>query len=102
MMPNMGNMMKQVQKMQKEMEKTQKELEAKEFVVEDAQQLVKVVMNGKKEIKELTLKPELVDPEDIEMLQDLVLATVNEAIQEVEQTTQDQMGQFTKGLNLPF
>ncbi|MGF3114232.1 MULTISPECIES: YbaB/EbfC family nucleoid-associated protein [Facklamia] len=101
-MPNMGNMMKQVQKMQKEMEKTQKELEAKEFVVEDAQQLVKVVMNGKKEIKELTLKPELVDPEDIEMLQDLVLATVNEAIQEVEQTTQDQMGQFTKGLNLPF
>ncbi|MGF3066522.1 YbaB/EbfC family nucleoid-associated protein [Facklamia sp. P12945] len=101
-MPNMNNMMKQVQKMQKEMEKTQKELEAKEFMVEDAQQLVKVVMTGKKEIKELTIKPELVDPEDIEMLQDVVLATINHAIQEVEQTTQDQMGQFTKGLNLPF
>ncbi|MGF3072903.1 YbaB/EbfC family nucleoid-associated protein [Facklamia sp. P13069] len=101
-MPNMNNMMKQVQKMQKEMEKTQKELEAKEFMVEDAQQLVKVVMTGKKEIKELTIKPELVDPEDIEMLQDVVLATINQAIQEVEQTTQDQMGQFTKGLNLPF
>ncbi|MCR8969929.1 YbaB/EbfC family nucleoid-associated protein [Facklamia sp. 7083-14-GEN3] len=101
-MPNMNNMMKQVQKMQKEMEKTQKELETKEFVVEDAQKLVKVVMTGKKEIKELTIKPDLVDPEDIEMLQDVVLATVNQAIQEVEQTTQDQMGQFTKGLNLPF
>lgn len=101
-MGNMGNMMKQMQKMQKEMEKTQKDLEAREFTIEDNQKLVKVVMNGKKELMELTIQPALVDPEDVDMLQDLVLTTVNQALAEVEKASQEQMGRFTQGLNLPF
>lgn len=99
---NMQGMMKQMQQLQKDMEKTQKELESSDFVVEDAQQLVKVVITGKKEIKELVIKEELVDPDDIDMLQDVLLATVNQAIQTVEEKTQSEMGRFTKGLNLPF
>ena len=101
-MGNMGNMMKQMQKLQKEMEQTQKDLEQSLFVVEDNQHLVKVTMNGKKELQSLDIQEVLVDPEDIEMLQDVLIATINKAVMEVEDKTQASMGQFTKGLNLPF
>ncbi|EHR37966.1 YbaB/EbfC family nucleoid-associated protein [Facklamia languida] len=101
-MGNMGNMMKQMQKLQKEMEQTQKDLEQSQFVVEDNQHLVKVTMNGKKELQSLDIQEALVDPEDIEMLQDVLIATINKAVKEVEDKTQASMGQFTKGLNLPF
>lgn len=101
-MGNMGNMMKQMQKLQKEMEQTQKDLEQSLFEVEDNQHLVKVTMNGKKELQSLDIQEDLVDPEDIEMLQDVLIATINQAVKEVEDKTQASMGQFTKGLNLPF
>ncbi len=101
-MGNMGNMMKQMQKMQKDMEQEQKALEVTEFTAEDTNGLVKVVLNGKREVKELTINEALVDPEDVEMLQDLVLATVNEGLKTVEKATEERMGRFTQGLNLPF
>lgn len=101
-MGNMGNMMKQMQKLQKEMEQTQKDLEQSLFEVEDNQHLVKVTMNGKKELQSLDIQEDLVDPEDIEMLQDVLIAAINQAVKEVEDKTQASMGQFTKGLNLPF
>ncbi|MGX7107283.1 YbaB/EbfC family nucleoid-associated protein [Hutsoniella sourekii] len=101
-MGNMGNMMQQMQKLQKDMEKTQKELEASVYQATDTNQLVTVKVNGKREILELTIDEALVDPDDIDMLQDLVIATINEALAQVDQATQDKMGRFTKGLNLPF
>ncbi|MBG9981381.1 YbaB/EbfC family nucleoid-associated protein [Facklamia sp. DSM 111018] len=101
-MGNMQNMMKQMQKVQKDMEKAQTELDKTVYTVEDSNQLVKVVINGKKQIQEIEIQEELIDPEDIEMLQDLLLATVNEAIQKVELASQETMGRFTQGLNLPF
>ena len=101
-MRGMGNMMQQMQKLQKDMEKTQKELEASVYRATDTNQLVTVKVNGKREILELTIDEALVDPDDIDMLQDLVIATINEALAQVDQATQDKMGRFTKGLNLPF
>lgn len=104
-MGNMGNMqgmMQKMQKMQKEMEKTQKEIESSEFEVSDAQHLVNLKINGKKQLTALEIKEELVDPDDIEMLQDLVIATVNDAISYVDKVTEEKMSKYTKGLNLPF
>lgn len=104
-MGNMGNMqgmMQKMQKMQKDMEKEQTAIQNTEFTATSVNDLVKVKVSGKKEILEIELAPALVDPDDIEMLQDLVLATVNEALNQVDQTTQARMGKFTQGLNLPF
>lgn len=104
-MGNMGNMqgmMQKMQKMQKDMEKEQTAIQNTEFTATSVNELVKVKVSGKKEVLEIELAPALVDPDDIEMLQDLVIATVNEALSKVDQTTEDRMGKFTKGLNLPF
>ena len=104
-MPNMGNMqgmMKQMQKMQKEMKTEQENLEASIFEVSDTNQLVKVKVNGRKEIQELLIEEDLVDPDDIDMLQDIVLATINDALSQVDKATEERMGRFTQGLNLPF
>ena len=99
---NMTNLMKQAQRMQKQMEEKQKELEEKNFTATAGGNAVSVTVNGKREVLEVKLSEEVVDPDDIEMLQDLVIATVNEALSKVDQTTEDRMGKFTKGLNLPF
>ncbi len=104
-MPNMGNMqgmMKQMQKMQKEMKTEQENLEASFFEASDTNQLVKVKVNGRKEIQELLIEEDLVDPDDIDMLQDIVLATINDALSQVDKATEERMGRFTQGLNLPF
>lgn len=101
-MPNMQKMMKQMQKMQRDMEATQQSLNETIFEAQDTNGLVQVKVNGNREIVALEIKEELVDPEDIEMLQDLIIATVNDALNKVEQATQEQMGRFTQGLNLPF
>lgn len=104
-MPNMGNMqgmMKQMQKMQKEMKTEQENLEASIFEASDTNQLVKVKVNGRKEIQELLIEEDLVDPDDIDMLQDIVLATINDALSQVDKATEERMGRFTQGLNLPF
>ncbi|MGM0839041.1 MAG: YbaB/EbfC family nucleoid-associated protein [Bacillota bacterium] len=100
-MGNMQKMMKQMQKMQKDMAKAQEELADKTMEGTAGGGMVTVVVNGQKEIIEVNIKEEVVDPEDIEMLQDLVLAATNDALKKMEELTNDTMGQFTKGLNMP-
>ena len=98
---NMQGMIKQAQKMQENMQKKQEELEALEHTVAAGGGAVEVVINGKKEIKSITIKPDVVDPEDVEMLQDLVMAAVNEAIRKVEDLHISEMEKITGNLNLP-
>ena len=98
---NMKNMMKQVQKMQREMMEAQEKL--KEEVVEGSAGggAVTIKCNGHKEVLEVNIKEEAVDPDDIDMLQDLVLAAVNDALKKADELAANRLGQFTKGLNLP-
>jgi DNA-binding YbaB/EbfC family protein len=98
---NMNNMMKQVQKMQANMEKAQKEIEEKEFEASVGGGAVFVKVNGKKELIDIKLKEEVVDPDDIEMLQDLILAAVNEALRIAEETASKEMSKLTGGMNIP-
>ena len=98
---NMNSMMKQFEKMQKEMEKTQKELEEKTVETTSGGGAIKGVMNGKKELFELVIDKDIIDPEDQEMLQDMVIACVNSAIREVDELTNKEMSKFTGGLNIP-
>ena len=100
-MGNMQNMMKQMQKMQKKMAEAQEELGQKRIEGTAGGGMVTVVATGHKEIVEVKIKEEVVDPDDIEMLQDLVLAATNDALRKVDELTNSTMGQFTKGLNLP-
>nr|WP_198936759.1 YbaB/EbfC family nucleoid-associated protein [Domibacillus epiphyticus] len=101
-MGNMQNMMKQMQKMQKQMQEAQEELSAKQFEGTAGGGMVKVSMSGQKQVVDVQIKEEVVDPDDIDMLQDLVLAAVNDALKKVDDETNQKMGQFTKGMNLPF
>lgn len=100
-MGNMGNMMKQMQKMQKKMAKAQEELQEMTFEATAGGGMVTVKANGSKEIIDVIIKEEVVDPDDVEMLQDLVLAATNDVLKQVEEKTNETMGQFTKGLNMP-
>ncbi|CAK7033900.1 MAG: Nucleoid-associated protein [Peptostreptococcus russellii] len=99
---NMNNLLKQAQKMQADMEKSQAELEEKEVEASVGGGAVIVKMNGKKEVTDIEIKPEVVDPDDVEMLQDLVLSAVNQAIREIEEIQKSQMSKYTGGMNLPF
>lgn len=98
---NMAGMMKKMQKMQADMQKMQEELKQKTVEVSVGGGVVKVVMNGEKELKELFIDKAAVDPEDIEMLQDLILSAVNQAISKVDEMMTSEMGKLTAGLNLP-
>lgn len=100
-MGNMGNMMKQMQKMQKKMMQAQDELFEMEFEASAGGGMVTVKANGKKEITDVVIKEEVVDPDDIEMLQDLIIAATNDVLKQIDEKTNDTMGQFTKGLNVP-
>lgn len=100
-MGNMGNMMKQMQSMQKKMMVAQEELHEMSFEASSGGGVVTVTANGKKEITDVTINEEVVDPEDVDMLQDLVLTAVNEVLKQIDEKTNDTMGQFTKGLNMP-
>jgi len=95
---NMNNLMKQAQKMQKQMEDSNKELETKEFTATAGGGAVEVTVSGKKEVTKVKLSAEVVDPEDIEMLEDLILAATNEALRKMEGETQSQMSKITGGL----
>ena len=99
MMPgNMNNLMKQAQRMQRQMEETTKELESKEFTASAGGGAVEVTVSGKKEVLSVKLSEEVVDPDDIEMLQDLIVAATNEALRKVEEESQSQMSKITGGL----
>lgn len=95
---NMNNLMKQAQRMQKQMEEKTKEIEEKEWEASVGGGAVKVKVSGKKEVTSVTLSPDVVDPDDIEMLQDLIIAATNEALRAMEEESQAVMGQITGGL----
>ncbi|GKX68360.1 YbaB/EbfC family nucleoid-associated protein [Inconstantimicrobium mannanitabidum] len=98
---NMNNLMKQAQKLQKQMEDTQKELESAEFEASVGGGAVSVKANGKKEILSINIKEEVVDPDDVEMLEDLILSAVNEVLRKAEEETSSKMGKLTGGMNIP-
>ncbi|QTD40201.1 YbaB/EbfC family nucleoid-associated protein [Sporosarcina sp. Te-1] len=100
-MGNMQGMMKQMQKMQKKMAEAQEELGDKRLEGTAGGGMVKVIVSGHKEVVEVTIDPSVIDPEDAEMLQDLIVIATNEAMSQAEELTNSTMGQFTKGLNLP-
>lgn len=97
----LGDMMKQVQKMQAKMAEMQEALDKMEVEASAGGGMVKVTCNGKHEILSVTIDPEVVDPEDVEMLQDLIMAAVNQAREKVQEAQQEQMSSITGGLNLP-
>lgn len=99
---NMQQLMKQAQKMQQEMVKAQEEINVREFEATSGGGVVKVVVYGNRTVKSIEIKPEAVDPDDVEMLQDLVLAAVNEALRTATETSSAQMNRFTGGMNLGF
>ena len=90
-MPNMNNMMKQVKKMQADMEKAQQEIEEKEFTSSAGGGVVEATINGKKEVVAIKIDPDVVDPEDVEMLQDLIMVAVNEAISQADKFNEEKM-----------
>ena len=98
---NMNSMIKQAQKMQEEMEKAQEEIKAKEYSTTVGGGVVEITMTGDKILKSITLKPEVVDPEDIETLQDLIVSGVNEVLRQVESETEENMKAISGGLNIP-
>lgn len=98
---NMQQLARQAQKLQQQMAEMQAALEAREFEASAGGGMVTVKVNGKKELLSLVIKPEAVDPEDVEMLQDLVTAAVNEALRQAAETVEREMGKMTGGLNMP-
>lgn len=100
-MGNMNGMMKKVQKLQADMAKMQEELKKKTVDVSAGGGAVKVVMNGEKQVQSLKIDPKAVDPEDVEMLEDLLSAAINEAVRKVDEMMTSEMGKLTGGLNLP-
>lgn len=98
---NMNQMIKQAQKMQDQITELQEEIESRDFSAVVGGGAVEVVITGKKTIKSLNIKPEVVDPEDIDMLQDLIISAVNEAVNNVETTTEAEMSKITGGVSIP-
>lgn len=100
-MKNMNNMMKQAQKLQKKMLQAQEELASKTVEASAGGGMVKVVANGGQKIESIVLEKEVVDPEDVEMLQDLVMAAVNDALKKSQEMVSAEMNKLTGGLNIP-
>ena len=99
---NMNNMIRQAQKMQQDMLKAQEELESKTYEAGAGGGVVTATVSGKKELVSVVIDPEAVDPDDVEMLQDLIVAAVNEALRKANEDAASQMSKLTGGLNLPF
>ncbi len=100
-MGNMNQMLKQAQKMQENMMKAKEELEKKSVQASSGGGMVEVVVNGKMEILELKIKPEAIDPDDVEMLEDLVKAAVNQGLRNAQSMVEAEMGKATGGFNIP-
>ena len=98
---NMNAMIRQAQKMQEDMAALQEDLDAREYEVSAGGGVVGVKINGKKEILSIDIQPEIVDPDDIETLSDILVAAVNEAIKRVEDTNNEEMSKLTGSVNLP-
>ena len=95
------DMMKQIQSLQEDMQKKQEELDAREYEISSGGGMVKVKITGTKEITAIKLDPSIVDPAEVEMLEDMVTAAVNEAVRKVESTNELELGSLTQGMNLP-
>jgi len=96
-----GNLVKQAQAMQQKMASMQEQLEAQSYEATSGGGMVKAVVDGKQRLQSLTIQPDAVDPEDVEMLQDLVMAAVNEAIKSSQDQLKKEMGKLTGGMNIP-
>jgi len=99
--PNMGNLLKQAQQFQNKMNKIQEELGNKTVEASSGGGMVTVVVTGQQEIVSIKIDPEVIDPEDVEMLQDLVIAAVNDGLNKAKNMANEEMGKLTGGLNLP-
>lgn len=97
---SMQNIMKQAQRMQRQMEEAQKDIESKTFEGTSGGGVVKVTVTGKKQVQSVEIKPEAVDPDDVEMLQDLVMTAVNEALAQVDKYSEEKLGTGGSGINL--
>ena len=95
---NMNNLMKQAQKMQRQMEEATKELQEKEATASSGGGVVEVTVSGKREVTKVKINPEAVDPDDVEMLEDLIMAATNEAFREIEEMSTQSMSKITGGL----
>ena len=100
--PDMNSLMRQAQKMQEELRRMQEELEASSFEATSGGGVVKAVVSGKHELTSLTIDPEAVDPEDVDMLQDMIIAAVNEALRKVDAASSGGMAKLTGMKGLPF
>ncbi len=98
---NMQGVLKQAQKMQERMAELQADLDEREYDFTVGGGMITIKMNGKKEMQSIEIKPEVVDPDDIEMLQDLIVAGVNEAISSIEKTNNDELSKLTGNINIP-
>ncbi|MBU3130323.1 YbaB/EbfC family nucleoid-associated protein [Clostridium tagluense] len=98
---NMNSLMKQAQKFQQQMEEMQKDLGDKRFEASVGGGAVTAIANGKRQLVDVKIKPEVVDPDDVEMLQDLIMSACNEALKKAEDETSNEMGKLTGGLNMP-
>ncbi|MFT5872869.1 MAG: DNA-binding YbaB/EbfC family protein [Clostridium sp.] len=98
---NMNSLMKQAQKFQKEMEEMQKDLGDKKYEASVGGGAVTVIANGKRQLIEVKIKPEVVDTDDVEMLEDLIMSACNEALKKAEDETSNEMGKLTGGMNMP-
>lgn len=98
---NMNSMMKKVQKMQQEMARTQQEIEEKEFSSTAGGGVIEAVVNGKKEVVKIKIDEDVVDSEDTEMLEDLVVAAINDALKKADEYSQKEMGKLTGNINIP-
>ena len=99
--PDVNALMRQAQKMQEEVKAKQAELEAAEYQGSSGSGMVEVTMTGKHEITALHIKPEAVDPDDVEMLEDLIAAAINDAVRTVDEAADAEMGKLTNGMNIP-
>ena len=99
--PNMGNVMKKMQQIQKQMEETQEKVNETVIEASAGGGVVTCSMNGKRELLSITIDPGVLDPEDVEMVQDMVLVAVNDCLKQVEDLNESEMGRITGGLNIP-
>ncbi len=98
---NMNSMIRQAQKMQEDIERKQAELAEKEYVVSSGGGMVEVTVTGKHEVKAVGINPEVVDPEDVEMLEDMLVAALNEAMRQIEEESERELSSVTGGMNIP-
>ena len=98
---NMQNMIRQAQKMQEQITNVQEEIENETFTATTGGGVVEITMNGRKQVQSLNIKPEVVDKDDVETLQDLIISAVNECVKQIEETSESKMGAVTGGVSFP-